>query len=527
MVPSLRTVFSNAFVEDIPSENNHTELFGAIHEKDWNKSLQCLNLRPQEAKTWSSKVTSDGEITWKRLPIHEACIHNAPQTVIATLLQAFPESYAAIDLNNRLPLHHAALHGASYEVIKLLVNASPGAVNAVDIYGKTPIVCLMSFHPSGVNAIKHNQKIQLLSQPFSGEPLNTFGPDHARVQYYAEGDSSESRYTNYTTLMGAVKDRRWEEALEEVERHPLDAKAWTTHFDSYGDVAWTRLPLHEACINNAPLHVIEALIQANKEGSKSADQNNRLPLHHAAVHGSDIAVVKLLINDYPESLDVEDLFGKTPLKCLKSPSLSALSMHNLTMEALSKPPSYYKNSPAKHNANSLTNVENELEELKKRLFEEQKERMSLNKKLQEIGNRSQENEIEELKKRLLQEQKDRILLNGKLEEIVNRSQVLEEIMIQKSCENECLKQSLNALQREYTKLEMDVFSQGGSVSRDDRYEVDSLMSNSMLSYDARSRPIDNVVLKDKSIKNLKAEMKERESMLERALTRAKSPMTLE
>jgi len=481
------TVFSNAFKEDIASDDDHSDLFKSIQERDWTSALEILKLRPYEAETWSMHKSYDGEIIWNRLPIHQACINNAPVSVMKALIEAYPDSGAAADMNDRVPLHHAAVHGTNIQTVEILLSSCPGSANLVDVYGKTPAMCLNTSNPLGTNRKLHNEMIQLLSQPVKGESVKIIS---SVVNAFDEDSSSRKQYTE---LFTAIQNKEWNRTLDLIQKCPSKAEEWSTHVAFDGETIWKRLPIHEACINNAPVKVIQAIFNAHPAGVEAMDLNDRLPLHHAAVHGVDIEVVTILLRAYPDAVEQEDQFGKTPCKCLKSPFHGNTSSYCATMEALSKNPSFYKEIASKETREASC---------------------------------AKEKEVEELRKRLEKESLDKIQLMKDLEETVSRSRFLEETMMKTTIENNRLKNAYNMLQRDYAQLEKDMASSQASFMHleDEEKETDSIIEGSITSVDTPSRPFDNIVLRERSIQTIRAEVKERETILERALLRARSPV---
>ena len=123
------------------------------------------------------------------------------------------------------------------------------------------------------------------------------------------------------------------------------------------------------------------------------------------------------------------------------------------------------------------------------------------------------------------EKKERQDLNKKLNDVISHAKRMEGLMAEKNLENENLKNALSNLQKEFSKLERDVFSQASPcMSIDEKIEVDSFLSSSMASFDSRCRPLTSITLKDRSLKSLRAEVKERENVLGKALQRARSPV---
>jgi hypothetical protein len=46
-------------------------LFKAIEEGNWGGARDIALSAPEEASKWVAKLESDGEIAWRRLPLHE------------------------------------------------------------------------------------------------------------------------------------------------------------------------------------------------------------------------------------------------------------------------------------------------------------------------------------------------------------------------------------------------------------------------------------------------------------------------
>jgi hypothetical protein len=48
-------------------------LFKAIEEGNWSGAREIALNAPEEASKWATKLEGDGEIAWRRLPLHEVC----------------------------------------------------------------------------------------------------------------------------------------------------------------------------------------------------------------------------------------------------------------------------------------------------------------------------------------------------------------------------------------------------------------------------------------------------------------------
>ena len=140
-IPQKKKVDSAA--SEVDSNQNPTKLFKRIEERAWAPAMSRLERSPNEAKTWVVRKAFDGSVTWRRLPIHQACISKPSAKVVLTLLQSFPNSARQVDSDRRLAVHHACANGASLDVVKHLLMAHPDSVNAQDIWFKTPFQTIM------------------------------------------------------------------------------------------------------------------------------------------------------------------------------------------------------------------------------------------------------------------------------------------------------------------------------------------------------------------------------------------------
>ncbi|KAG7348508.1 ankyrin repeat domain protein [Nitzschia inconspicua] len=75
----------------------------------------------------------------ERTPLHLACIHKAPETVLLDLLAAERKAAMVKDENGRVPLHCAVEIWQFDHVIEKIIRAFPHALKTKDESGKTPI----------------------------------------------------------------------------------------------------------------------------------------------------------------------------------------------------------------------------------------------------------------------------------------------------------------------------------------------------------------------------------------------------
>lgn len=144
---------------DVDYSKNPTDLFKAIEEKKWDDILATLRSDPTQASKWVLRKGKDGTITWRRLPLHEACIRKPSDAVMTALIKAYPRAVRATDSYGRLPLHHACVHGCSVAIIDQLLMAYPESIDVSDVWGKTPLLnAQASTSPNKDNIIEALEK---------------------------------------------------------------------------------------------------------------------------------------------------------------------------------------------------------------------------------------------------------------------------------------------------------------------------------------------------------------------------------
>ena len=119
-----------------------TALFLACEEGHWESVVEYAQQDPTQVKTW---VQSTGTVettfewsVWCRLPLHEACRRQAPASVIALLVELYPQSTKLPTQFGQLALHLAMEYGASLEVVHVLLVSNMAALVHKDYSGRTP-----------------------------------------------------------------------------------------------------------------------------------------------------------------------------------------------------------------------------------------------------------------------------------------------------------------------------------------------------------------------------------------------------
>jgi len=140
---------------EVDYESDVTALYHAISNSQWNDAHEALMANPQEARTWVVRYKEDDKkgVMWRFLPIHSACARQPPESIIRSLLEAYPEGAADCDDQGMYPLHYAGGNQASADVIRLLVQAFPNCATICDPTGMLPIHYMAQWGPSEPKAI--------------------------------------------------------------------------------------------------------------------------------------------------------------------------------------------------------------------------------------------------------------------------------------------------------------------------------------------------------------------------------------
>jgi myosin heavy subunit len=147
-------------------------------------------------------------------------------------------------------------------------------------------------------------------------------------------------YLNPTELFRWINYRRWDGARSRAQSHPDEAATWiVSRHSSDGRILWRHLPLHLVCMqreasvavedlgdSNAVLAahqmelLVDILLDSYPEGASSPDDQGMLPLHlllSKAENEPNERVINLILTSFPNAVDVQDKFGRTPYDILR------------------------------------------------------------------------------------------------------------------------------------------------------------------------------------------------------------------
>ena len=116
-----------------------------------------------------------------------------------------------------------------------------------------------------------------------------------------------------TELYEMLESSDWEKACSRCRTHPEDVRTWVSRRDTNGSIRWKLLPLHAAVIFQAPLPVIEVLLNEHPISAAKRDDQGMLPIHLAFRHKADESVIEKLLMQYPSGVIIKDQRGKVPL----------------------------------------------------------------------------------------------------------------------------------------------------------------------------------------------------------------------
>lgn len=104
------------------------------------------------------------------------------------------------------------------------------------------------------------------------------------------------------------------EIIRILSEHPAAATVPT-----YGNM----VPVHTACLNQAPTDILEFLLSLNPESIQMMDGEGNLPIHLACFSGASIQAIQFLGKEWPESLSITNNQGQTPIDRARHPFLDS------------------------------------------------------------------------------------------------------------------------------------------------------------------------------------------------------------
>ncbi len=140
---------------------------------------------------------------------------------------------------------------------------------------------------------------------------------------------------NKTKLYSLIEKQNWDEVMERLDTHPEEASIWVCRYKKHNatKILWKMLPIHKVCYpkttNDADgktircgirgkICVVEKLLQVYPDGANMVDDVNMTPLHLACRNSASSVVLTCLLDKAPNSMDIKDYKGRTPLQVVES-----------------------------------------------------------------------------------------------------------------------------------------------------------------------------------------------------------------
>jgi len=302
---------------EVNYDDGATELYRYIEGKDWDGAMAILETNPNQARTWIyRKEYNSTEIRWRLLPLHATCIFRSPLAFIEALISAYSDGPHMKDDQGMLPVHLACRNGASKGVVLTLLNAFPESVSVKDRKGRTPLVLVEA------SSSQNKEAVIVAMKRFQQEYVSGFGVRNMMSAFVASNTSMsiapEVDYEHRTILFRLILKKDWTAATARATNFPDEASTWIVTKGFNGNLRF--LPIHKACVLSPPETLVEILVAANIEGTKSRDQDGWLPIHCACFYGASVEVVNTLLVAHPKGSQSKDNEGRLPLHyaCLKS-----------------------------------------------------------------------------------------------------------------------------------------------------------------------------------------------------------------
>jgi len=127
---------------------------------------------------------------------------------------------------------------------------------------------------------------------------------------------------NPTYLYQAIEARQWDHVKQMMthDKNTISTQAstWVVRKETSGKLRWRILPIHASIIFQAPLEIVELLLQEYPMGAQCKDDQGMLPLHLAFRNDATWDVMEELVTAYPNGISVKDRKGRTPTACASS-----------------------------------------------------------------------------------------------------------------------------------------------------------------------------------------------------------------
>ena len=166
--------------------------------------------------------------------------------------------------------------------------------------------------------IKSYPEVAVLRMPSTSQPNTDNSPSTEPAYFILEECTSDDMKKEEASKKSDKTEHMGNAVIHEVCRNNAPMDIIDEILDIDCDATKEKcsrgyLPLHYSCYYGASVEVIERLIESYPEAIRCTDsKTNSLPLHLACKTEASPEVIKRLIQEYPEALIVRDATGKTP-----------------------------------------------------------------------------------------------------------------------------------------------------------------------------------------------------------------------
>lgn len=309
---SFRITEANGNVASRPVPTNKfiaNKLFHYIQAGDWELAMDRLNRKPTD-------------IQERYLFLHEALKHNPPLAVVEALHRARPDAvYHQEHKHQRMALHVACACGLSLQIVKYLHQQFKDATKHASSGGMLPLhlACassdcdysvltyLLAAYPQAIEERDGKGLTAVDYATSSGNPLSDIMVRELDrgFPFWSGNDVNNPTNINLPSLLCEAK---WEAALERLSLFPEESIMWTVYKEK------RYLPIHYACMFQAPLEVVSELAEIHPYGLELTCQDeNRTALHLACHYGAHFSVVNVLLDSHVDAASYCDDLGLLPL----------------------------------------------------------------------------------------------------------------------------------------------------------------------------------------------------------------------
>ncbi|KAL7463614.1 hypothetical protein ACHAXS_003974 [Conticribra weissflogii] len=123
---------------------------------------------------------------------------------------------------------------------------------------------------------------------------------------------NQNEITYLSNILHLIDCQNWQEFQFTILNNPAIFQEFSRKISKCSEL--NGMTFLHACVRfNPPAHIVQLIVNLNRESANSVDCLGRTALHIAAGTRADISTIQILTEACPMAVDIQDQDGKTPL----------------------------------------------------------------------------------------------------------------------------------------------------------------------------------------------------------------------